>query len=54
VPPAIEAHAAELEALLREHIDVQLTLLHDHAPQLRHSLETIRHSVDLLVRLRER
>jgi hypothetical protein len=54
LPPAIKAHAAELEALLREHIDVQLALLAEHAPQLHHSLETIRHSVDLLARLRDR
>ena len=54
LPPAIRAHAAELETLLREHIDVQLELMREHAPQCRQSLDIVRRSVDLLLRLRTR
>ncbi len=54
LPPAIRAHTAELETLLREHIDAQLELMREHAPQCRQSLDIVRRSVDLLLRLRTR
>ena len=54
LPPAIRAHAAELEALLREHIDAQLEMMRGDAPQCRQSLDIVRRSVDLLLRLRTR
>jgi hypothetical protein len=54
LPPAIRVNAAELETLLREHIDAQLELMREHVPQCRQSLDIVRRSVDLLLRLRTR
>lgn len=54
LPPRVRAHAAELESLLRDHIDGQLDLLREHAPEFRQSVDTIHRSVDLLLRLRDR
>lgn len=51
VPPAVKAHAAEIESLLRDHLHAQLSLLADQAPELRGSLDTIRRSIDVLLRL---
>jgi hypothetical protein len=54
LPASVQTHLDELESLLRDHIDTQLELLDGAAPECRQALDTVRRSVDLLLRLRAR
>jgi len=52
LPASVKAHAAELESLLRDHIDVQLDQMRAHAPEFHAPIDSVRRSIALLMRLR--
>lgn len=47
-------HARELDRVLCQHIETQLERIARHAPDLGQSVETVRRSLDLLLKLRGR
>ena len=51
-PGRLAGHAHELDRVLCQHLEVQLERIARHAPELAQPVETVRRSLDLLLKLR--